>query len=56
VLDEVRNNALLTAMLAYQAAEELERVGRTQREMPVNPQTGAQATWPECREPRRSYR
>jgi carboxypeptidase Q len=56
VLDEVRNNALLTAMLAYQAAEDPERVGRTQREMPVNPQTGAQASWPECPEPRRSYR
>jgi carboxypeptidase Q len=54
VVDDVKNNATLTAMLAYMASEDPERVPRDRRVMPVNPRTGMQRTWPECRMPRRS--
>lgn len=52
VFDEVKNNATLTAMLTYMAAEDPEMVPRDRRVMPVNPRTGQQRTWPECGEPR----
>ncbi len=54
VLDDVMNNATLTAMLAYMASEDPERVPRDRRVMPVNPRTGQQRQWPECRLPQRS--
>lgn len=57
VFDDVRNNAVLTAMLAYLAAEDPARVSRERREvMPVNPRTGEPTSWPECREAARSFR
>jgi carboxypeptidase Q len=49
VFDEVRNNALLTAMLAYLASEDPTRVPRDQRVMPEG------LTWPECPAPARSW-
>ena len=52
VFDDVMNNATLTAMLAYMASEDPESVPRDQRVLPVNPRTGEQMTWPECRLPR----
>jgi len=53
VMDDLRNNATLTAMLAYLASEDPERVSRTQRELiPGIP--GAPAQWPRCGTPRRS--
>jgi len=55
VLSEVRNNATLTAMLAYQAAQDSNQVPRVRRVMPVNPRTGQQTTWPECTPPARSF-
>jgi carboxypeptidase Q len=53
VFDDLRNNATLTAMLAYEASEDPDRVSRTQRVMPpgANGQPGA---WPGCGTPRRS--
>ncbi|HWK89094.1 MAG TPA: M20/M25/M40 family metallo-hydrolase [Longimicrobium sp.] len=49
VFTDLRRNAVLLAMLAYLAAEEPERVPRTQRtDLPVNPQTGAPGAWPRC--------
>jgi carboxypeptidase Q len=51
-LEEVRWNAALTAMLAYQAAQEPELVPRERREMPVA--NGQQARWPACRVPMRA--
>jgi carboxypeptidase Q len=45
VFDEVRTNALLTAMLAYQAAMDPERISRQRR-------TGA---WPACPQPARRW-
>jgi len=50
MLDDVKNNATLTAMLAYLASEDPERVPRERRTLfPANPQTGAAGSWPECR-------
>ncbi|HSJ10634.1 MAG TPA: M20/M25/M40 family metallo-hydrolase [Longimicrobiales bacterium] len=46
IMDDLRNNATLTAMLAYLASEDPERVSRTKRELPGN--------WPRCGTPRRS--
>jgi hypothetical protein len=50
----VTNNAVLTAMLAYLASEDPERVPRDRAVMPMNPRTGEQRTWPECRDATRS--
>ena len=50
VLDNVRQNAILTAMLVYLAADDPETVPRDRRIMPVNPRTGQQGTWPQCRD------
>ena len=48
VFDDLRNNATLAAMLAYQASEDPDRVGTEQREL----QEGR--TWPRCRPAQRS--
>jgi Zn-dependent M28 family amino/carboxypeptidase len=50
VLDELKNNAILTAMLAYLASEDDERVPRARRVLPVSRRTGNQMTWPTCRD------
>lgn len=56
VLPEVRNNAVLTAMLVYLASEDPERTPRTPRTaFERDPLTGAESAWPECEEARRSY-
>lgn len=54
VIEEVQNNAILTAMLAYLASEDPERMPRDRRIMPTNPRTGEQMEWPQCRAPRRN--
>ena len=54
VFDDLKNNATLAAMLAYQASEDPERVPRDMRVLPTNPRTGQPGTWPQCRPPRRS--
>lgn len=54
VIDDVKNNATLTAMLAYLASEDPERVPRERRVLPVSERTGRQSTWPQCRDARRS--
>jgi hypothetical protein len=53
VMDDLKNNATLTAMLAYLASEDPEKVSRTQRALPATPQ-GQPQTWPRCGTPRRS--
>ncbi|MFN3597942.1 MAG: M20/M25/M40 family metallo-hydrolase [Rubricoccaceae bacterium] len=52
--EDVQMNAVLTAMLAYLASEDPERLPRTRREMPVNAQTGEREAWPACRPAQRS--
>ena len=55
VLDDLRNNATLTAMLAYLGSEEPEQLPRTRRVMPTDRGTGQPAAWPACRDPDRSF-
>lgn len=53
VFDDVRNNAILTAILAYMASEDDERASREKIVMPINPGTGEQREWPAQRAPNR---
>ena len=46
VFDEVRNNAILSAILAYMASEDPERTSRERRVMPLDPDTGKPGIWP----------
>ena len=55
VLSEVRNNATLTAMLAYQAAQDPDQMPRVRRVMPMNTRTNQQMTWPDCTPAARSF-
>lgn len=48
VFDDLKNNAMLIAMLAYQASEDAQRVPREPRVAQANPQTGQPAAWPTC--------
>ncbi len=55
IIDEVKNNAVLTAMLAYQASEDPDRVSRERRTvMPISPFSGNVQSWPACRDGMRS--
>jgi carboxypeptidase Q len=49
VFDDVRNNAMLAAILAYQACEDPQKTPRDRSVMPIDPKTGKQNTWPEQR-------
>jgi carboxypeptidase Q len=56
VFDDLRQNAVLGAMLAYLASEDDERMPRDRRvEFPVSPQTGQPMSWPDCRPAQRAY-
>lgn len=46
VFDDVRNNAILTAILAYKASEDPETTSRERATLPRNPRTGEQMNWP----------
>lgn len=50
VFDDVRNNAILTAILAYKASEDPETTSRERAVLPRNPRTGEQMEWPEPRD------
>lgn len=54
VLDDLRNNATLAAMLAYAASEDPERVPRDRAILPIDPRTGEPRGWVGCFPPRRS--
>jgi hypothetical protein len=56
VFDELQANATLAAMLAYLASEDPERLSRDRAALPVDPATGRQTAWPECRDGLRSFR
>lgn len=49
VFDDVRNNAILTAILAYMASEDPDRTSREKSVLGINPRTGKKGTWPEPR-------
>ncbi len=53
VFDDLKNNATLTAMLAYMASEDPERVSRARRELPPDAD-GKPTPWPSCPQLRRS--
>jgi len=53
VFDDVQNNVILTAILAYMASEDPETTSREKMVLPVNPRTGKQAEWPNPRNPER---
>jgi hypothetical protein len=55
VLDNVRHNATLTAMLAYLAANDSTTISRDRRVMPVSPRTGQQQRWPTCEDGARRW-
>lgn len=54
VFDDVRNNAILTAILAYMASEDPEKTSREKAVLGISPRTGIKATWPEPRTPERN--
>jgi hypothetical protein len=47
VWDDVKNNVILAATLAYMASEDPQKTPRDKVELPVNPGTGERAKWPE---------
>ncbi len=53
VFDDVRNNAILTAILAYMASEDPERTSREKSVLGINPRSGQKGVWPEPRSPNR---
>jgi len=54
VFDDVRNNVILTAVLAYMASEDPETTSREKIKLPVSKRTGEQMTWPEARDAERA--
>ena len=53
VFDDVRNNVILTAILAYMASEDNEKTSREKIVLPVSKRTGKQMEWPATRSPNR---
>ena len=54
-IQNVRENAILVALLAYAASEDPERVGRERRTVMPSGQGGAPTEWPTCRDGMRSW-
>ena len=54
VFDDLKNNATLAAMLAYEASEDSVRVPRDRSVLPPEP-NGQPRPWPTCYSPPRSY-
>jgi len=53
VFDDVRNNAILTAILTYMASEDPNKTSTEKSVLPVNSRTGEQREWPKPRSPER---
>ncbi|MGH7445505.1 MAG: M20/M25/M40 family metallo-hydrolase, partial [Longimicrobiales bacterium] len=53
VVEDVKNNVALVAMLAYLAAEEPTKLPRERRVLPLD-DDGEQRTWPQCRDAERT--
>jgi len=53
VFDDVRNNAILTAILVYMACEDASKASRDKIVLPINTRTGEPGKWPEKRSPTR---
>jgi len=50
VWDDVRSNAILTAILVYMASEDPQRTSREKSVLPINQRTGQPGAWPEQRD------
>lgn len=46
VFDDVRNNAILTAIMVYMACEDPQKTSREKIILPINARTGVPGTWP----------
>lgn len=53
IFDDVRNNAILTAILTYMACEDAEKTSREKAVLPMNQRTGEPRAWPSPRSPNR---
>lgn len=53
VFDDVRSNAILTAILAYEASEDDAKTSREKIVLPIDEKTGQRQEWPEHRSPQR---
>lgn len=53
VFDDVRNNAILTAIMTYMASEDETSTSRERAVLPMNSRTNEPYTWPEPRSPER---
>ncbi len=53
VFDDVRSNAILTAILVYMASEDANRTSREKIVLPISNRTGKQMKWPSQRSPTR---
>ena len=53
VFDDVRNNAILAAILAYMASEDPEKTSRERAILPIDSRSGKQRNWPNQRPPNR---
>ncbi len=51
VFDDVRNNVILTAILAYMASEDPATTSRVKSILPMNTKTGEFGKWPEQKSP-----
>ncbi len=49
VFDDVRNNAIVTAILVWQACEDPNKTSREKSVLPISNRTGEQGKWPEQR-------
>ena len=49
VWDDLKNNVILAAIMAYMASEDPNKTPREKASLPVNSRTGQRATWPEQR-------
>tara|TARA_R110002167_G_scaffold163242_8_gene359990 strand:- start:10281 stop:11837 length:1557 start_codon:yes stop_codon:yes gene_type:complete len=54
VFDDVRNNAILTAIMAYMASEDPDKTSREKAVLGINPRTGEKGVWPDPRTPERN--
>ncbi len=53
VFDDVRNNAILTAIMVYMASEDPKTFPRDRAELGINPRNGQPRAWPTPRKPNR---
>ncbi len=53
VFDDVRNNVILTAVLAYMASEDPDTTSREKINLPMDRRTGEQMSWPEAQDGKR---